>query len=251
MDGFVVSLREVVWGVGPYFGFAFLAIVLVWVQFVVRWRDEKRELALSAEGIETLLRELERPTGVLHKALRDRFHGRACDKFADREQFEEWFTSRASGHGSRNTGMLFQRYLWSVLSSVRARLRPFDNRVNLTGVRNELKRYRYHRWLNFGLANTAISMGILGTVTGLWAGFSQIDFSGGDIPGVMEEVMSALSQALYTTAVGVLVSMPIIISGLKMEQQLEELFGMAQEVHNALVATLQQIELEETVDDVG
>ena len=213
--------------------------VFVWVQFLVRWRDERRNLGLSATGLAALIDELERPEGALHGALADRFRGRACTVFADRAAFEDWFADRASG---RQTGALFASYLWAALDTPRTRLRPDDNRVGLTGVRNRLKRYRYHRWLNLGLANLSVSLGILGTVTGLWAGFEGIDFASGDVAGTMEGVMDALSRALYTTAVGVLLSMPILISGLKMERQLEELFGMVCEVQDALLATLRQFE---------
>ena len=242
MDGLAAGLGEIGQAVGWYFGGAFLAIVVAWVQFMVRWWDERRELGISKTGLACLLEEIERPDGVLHQALADRFHGVASEDFPDQQEFAAWFQSARSSQ--RHAAALFENYLWGVLSTHRPRLRAMDNRVNLTGVRNELKRYRYHRWLNFGLANTAVSLGILGTVTGLWGGFNQIDFGGSDIAGVMEEVMSSLSQALYTTAVGVLISMPIVISGLKMEQQLEELFGQVYEVHNALVASLRQIEMD-------
>ena len=240
MEGLVAGVGEIGRAVGWYFGVAFLAIVVAWVQFMVRWWDEKRELGVSKAGLAYLLEELEHPDGVLHRALDDRFHGSVSEDFADRDQFAAWFRDARRSH--RHAATLFENYLWGVLSTHRLHLRAVDNRVNLTGVRNELKRYRYHRWLNFGLANTAVSLGILGTVTGLWGGFNQIDFGTSDIAGVMEEVMSSLSRALYTTAVGVLISMPIVISGLKMEQQLEELFGQVYEVHNALVATLREIE---------
>lgn len=243
MDGVAAGLIEIGRAVGWYFGAAFLAIVVAWMQFMVRWRDEKRELGISKSGLVRLLDELERTDGVLHLALTDRYYSEQCDAFPDRDRFATWFDQVRGG--SRHLATLFENYLWSVLSTSRPRLRVVDNRVNLTGVRNELKHYRYHRWLNFGLANTAVSLGILGTVTGLWGGFNQIDFANSDIAGVMQEVMGSLSQALYTTAVGVLISMPIVITGLKMEQQLEELFGQAYEVHNALVATLREIEMDD------
>ena len=237
----VVGLGEIGRAVGWYFGAAFVAIVAIWVQFMVRWGDEKRELGLSNAGLARLLAELERPRGTLHRALANRHQGEPCEYFADQQQFKVWF-EKVRGAGSQSAGLLFHGYLWDVLSSRRTRLRASDNRVNLTGVRNKLKRYRYHRWLNFGLANTAVSLGILGTVTGLWSGFNQIDFGGGDIAGVMDEVMGSLSRALYTTGVGVLISIPIVITGLRMEQQLEEMFGMICEVQNAVVATLRQLE---------
>lgn len=242
MDGVATGLVEIGHAVGWYFGAAFLAIVVAWMQFMVRWRDEKRELGISKDGLASLLGELERTDGWLYRALADRYYGDPSEDFPDRARFTDWFNGFRDG--SRHLATLFENYLWSVLSTSRPRLRVVDNRVNLTGVRNELKHYRYHRWLNFGLANTAVSLGILGTVTGLWGGFNQIDFASGDIAGVMQEVMTSLSQALYTTAVGVLISMPIVITGLKMEQQLEELFGQAYEVHNALVATLREIEMD-------
>ena len=240
MDELAGGVGELGRAVGPWFGAAFLAIVVVWVQFLVRWRDEKRELGLSAEGLARLLDALERPGGALHAALADRFRGRPCAAFPGRGAFEAWFAEHIAGPRAAQAGALFQGYLWGVLATVRDRLRAADNRVDLAAVRNELRRYRYHRWLNFGLANTAVSLGVLGTVTGLWAGFDRIDFGGGDIPAVMEEVMGAMSRALYTTAVGVLVSIPIVITGLAMERQLEEIFGMAHEVRNALAATLRQ-----------
>lgn len=243
MDGVVTGLVEIGRAVGWYFGVAFLGIVIAWMQFMVRWRDEKRELGISKAGLARLLDELEQTDGILHQALADRYYGEQSEDFPDRDQFAAWFHQVRGG--SRHLATLFENYLWGVLSTSRPRLRVMDNRVHLTGVRNELKHYRYHRWLNFGLANTAVSLGILGTVTGLWGGFNQIDFSNDDIASVMQEVMGSLSQALYTTAVGVLISMPIVITGLKMEQQLEELFGQAYEVHNALVATLQEIEMDD------
>ena len=247
MDSVATGLVEIGRAVGWYFGVAFLAIVVAWMQFMVRWRDEKRELGISKTGLARLLDELERTNGVLHQALADRYYGEQSEDFPDRDRFAAWFHSIRGS--SRHLATLFENYLWSVLNTSRPRLRVVDNRVSLTGVRNELKHYRYHRWLNFGLANTAVSLGILGTVTGLWSGFNQIDFANNDIAGVMQEVMSSLSQALYTTAVGVLISMPIVITGLKMEQQLEELFGQACEVHNALVATLREIERDDTDDE--
>ena len=163
----------------------------------------------------------------MHAALADRFGGRAAAAFADRAAFDAWFAARI---GARRGG-LFADYLWEALDTPRARLRADDNRVALTVVRNRLKRYRYHRWLNLGLANLSISLGILGTVTGLWAGFEGVDFAAGDVAATMEGVMAALSRALYTTAAGVLLSMPILVSGLRMEGQLEEMFGMAWEAH--------------------
>ena len=250
LESLLTSFGEFGRDVGLFFGLAFLAIIFVWAQFLVRWRDEKWELGISEEGLKMLLRELEEPTGRLHGALLERFRGHACSEFTNRKQMEKWFDQCLRNSGSRYTGGLFENYLWGVLSTARVSLRSFDNRVSLIAVRNELKRYSYHRWLNFGLANMAVSMGILGTVTGLWSGFNQIDFSG-HISLVMEEVMDSLARALYTTAIGVLISMPIIISGLKMEQQLEELFGMVQEIHYAVVATLKQIEMEESRNGAG
>ena len=47
MEDFAASLGDIGRGVGPYFGAAFLVIVFIWVQFLVRWRDEKRELGLA------------------------------------------------------------------------------------------------------------------------------------------------------------------------------------------------------------
>ena len=245
MGGFAEGLGEIGRGVGPYFGAAFLLIVFVWVQFVVRWRDERRALGLSDDGLARLVGALESRDGALRGALADRFRGRACAMFADRAAFDSWFAQQVD---SRHAGELFRTYLWHALNTGRARLRADDNRVGLTAVRNRLKRYRYHRWLNLGLANVAVSLGILGTVTGLWAGFDRIDFGGGDVAAAMEDVMGALSRALHTTAVGVLLSIPIVISGLKMEQQLEEMFGMAREVHEALAATLREFENESPVD---
>lgn len=246
MDGVAAGLVEIGHAVGWYFGAAFLGIVIAWMQFMVRWRDEKHELGISKSGLARLLHELERPDGILHRALAHRYYGEPSEDFPDGARFAAWFEEIRGG--SRHLAMLFESYLWGVLNTSRPRLRVLDNRVNLTRVRNELKHYRYHRWLNFGLANTAVSLGILGTVTGLWGGFNQIDFTNADIASVMQEVMSSLSQALYTTAVGVLISMPIVITGLKMEQQLEELFGQIYEVHHALVATLQEIEVDDDAD---
>lgn len=239
MQGLASGLPEVARGVGPWFGAAFLAIAFAWIQFLVRWRDERRELGLPSAALAALLDEIERPGGALHRALADRSGARPPAAFADRAAFDAWFSRRTDRRGR---GALFADYLWAALDTPRARLRPDDNRVALTAVRNRLKRYRYHRWLNMGLANLSVSLGILGTVTGLWAGFEGVDFAGGDVAETMEAVMSALSRALYTTAAGVLLSMPILVSGLKMEGQLEEMFGMAYEVHNALVATLRQLE---------
>ena len=239
MPGFAASFAEVGRGIGPYFGAAFLAVVFAWIQFLVRWRDERRELGLPFAGLAALLDEIERPGGALRGALADRFGGRAPAAFADRAAFDDWFAERV---GDRRRGALFADYLWEALDTPRARLRADDNRVALTAVRNRLKRYRYHRWLNMGLANLSISLGILGTVTGLWAGFEGVDFAAGDVAGTMEDVMAALSRALYTTAAGVLLSMPILVSGLRMEGQLEEMFGMVCEAHNALLATLRQLE---------
>ena len=247
MGGFAAGFAEVGRGVGPWFGAAFLVVVFVWVQFLVRWRDERRELGISEAGLTALLDALERQDGALHGALCDRFRGCEPAAFADRAAFDAWFADHAGG---RRAGALFSAYLWSVLDTPRARLRPDDNRVALTGARNRLKRYRYHRWLNLGLANLSVSLGILGTVTGLWAGFEGVEFAG-DVAATMEEVMGALSRALHTTAVGVLLSMPILVSGLAMEGQLEEMFGMVCEVHNALVATLRQLERADIGEDAG
>ena len=241
MEDVIGGLAEIGRAVGWYFGAAFLVIVAAWVQFLVRWGDERRELGISRTVLERLISELEQPKSALFMAVVDRFRGSQGDLFPGREQFEDWFR-HVQGASARNEGVLFLNYLWGMLSTRRNRLLASDNRVGLAGVRNELKSYRYHRWLNFGLANTAVSLGILGTVTGLWGGFNQIDFSGGDVPAVMEEVMKSLSQALFTTAIGVLISIPIVITGLKMEQQLEEMYGMVCELQNALVATLLQLE---------
>ncbi|MDO5089387.1 MAG: MotA/TolQ/ExbB proton channel family protein [Leptotrichiaceae bacterium] len=63
-------------------------------------------------------------------------------------------------------------------------------------------------WLLGAVVNTAPQLGLLGTVTGMIVSFSALNIDGAGNIGI---VASGISEALYTTAFGLMVAIPFLV----------------------------------------
>ena len=248
MGGVLVeAVRDYLGGLGFPFALGFLGLLAAFVYFQVRWSLERDELRIDPDDLRSVIAEVEAPAGWIHSLIGERVNGSGTEGAlgsVDTGAFRLSLEGRGLLRSSEG-GELFVQYLHGVLSTPKKRLLSSDNRLRLTRSRNTLRRHQYHRVINIVLASASVSLGILGTVGGLWLAFRYADFSdvqrlGDSLGGVMR----ALSRALYTTGTGLALSIPMIAVGLRMEGELERIFDQLEELRDAVVSTIRCLETE-------
>lgn len=245
MIGTIVEAgKDLYSAIGPFFSVAFGLVTLSFIILVMKFREERKRLGVSDYHLQRLVRAIEDEDSLLSEHICQRVRGKQVDCPIDEESFCDWLDFSILGienssSGSAGERMALKKYLFGVLTSPRRRLTREDNRLKLTAIRSYLKQRCFHRFIGVVLASTAVSLGVLGTVTGLWVTFRTADFENvARMAVVMEEIMIGLSQALYTTGLGLSLSIPMVMIAFGMETDMERIHAGLLVVRDALQATV-------------
>ena len=253
IETFVEAAKELYSAIGPFFSVAFGLVTISFIILVMKFCEERKRLGGTDKHLDRLVRAIENEDSLLSNHISQRVRGEQVDCPIDEESFGDWLDFSILGIKNSNSGdagerMALKKYLFSVLTSPRRRLTREDNRLKLTPIRSYLKRRCFHRFIGVVLASTAVSLGVLGTVTGLWVTFRTADFENvARMAVVMEEIMIGLSQALYTTGLGLVLSIPMVILAFWMESDMERIHAGLLVVRDALQATVASASVQDSV----
>jgi hypothetical protein len=237
--------------IGPIFAVAFLVVFVAFMVATLNFfLNVKRRLSTSDVDIRKIIDALEDEKSELSQVLISKVMGKQVtfstsvdgeDKY-DEEAFGWWLDDQIlktdPGRG-RDERQALKYYLFGILASGRNRILPQDNRIQLTSVRKYLLRRRWHTLVGVVLASVAVSLGLLGTVTGLFQAFQNADFENvGKMTEVMSGLMASLSQALYTTGIGLVLCILMVLTAFLMESTLNRIYNGLREVQDAVVASI-------------
>ena len=237
--------------IGPVFAVAFL---LVFIAFMVAalnfFLNVKKRLATSDGDIKKVINALEDDESDLARLLKKKAMGGLVslpmaggrDGVSDEDAFGEWLDQKVLNNDperGRNERQALKNYIFGIFESGRGSILPEDNRIQLTSVRKHLLKRRWHTLVGVVLASISVSLGVLGTVTGLFQAFQNADFENIEkMSSVMSELMASLSQALYTTGIGLVLCILMVLTAFLMESALNRIYNGLREVQDAVVATV-------------
>lgn len=240
--------KDIYSAIGPFFSVAFGLVTISFIILVIKFCEERKRLGLSKQHLQRLIRAIEDEDSLLYRHICQRVQGKQADCPIDKKSFGDWLDFNILGIENSSSGnagerMALKKYILGVLTSPRRRLTLEDNRLKLTAIRNYLKQRCFHKFIGVVLASTAVSLGVLGTVTGLWVTFRTADFENvARMAVVMEEIMIGLSQALYTTGLGLSLSIPMVILAFWMESDMERIHAGLLIVRDALQTTVASVQ---------
>lgn len=250
--------------IGPIFAVAFLVVFVAFMVATLNFfLNVKRRLSTSDEGIRKIIDALEDEKSELSQVLISKAMGKQItfstsgekDDGCDEEAFGWWLDDQIlktdPGRG-RDERQALKYYLFGILASGRKRIFPQDNRIQLTSVRKYLLRRRWHTLVGVVLASVAVSLGLLGTVTGLFQAFQNADFENVEkMTEVMSGLMASLSQALYTTGVGLVLCIFMVLTAFLMESTLNRIYNGLREVQDAVVASITAVSSDTLIGDAS
>jgi hypothetical protein len=238
LDG-VVDLG---FALGPFFITAFALLILYFIVLTMMFLEEKKKLDISDDHLSKLLVMTENREGLVFRTILQMVEIGLDSHQFDETDFYHWLDEEvlecSTKKGDSKQRMGVKKYLFNIFSSSRQYLLSEDNRVELTYIDKYFQKRLFHRSVR-DLGSFAMSFGLLGTVTGIFAVLFQIDFDSiSNIAAIMSQAMVGFSQSLYTTGLGLVTSIPMLFAANKMESEIERIYLKVVLIHDAVKTSI-------------